>query len=1670
MKLTAKICSGLLCISIFCEAQNTTATFSGNTLSGCAPLTVQFTNTSTNAVSYSWFFGNGNTSVLTNPANVYSAPGTYTVKLIAYGINNTVDSVILYNYINVAANPVANFALTSANSSCLDGNSFSFSNTSSNAVSYLWDFGDGNTSTLVNPTHSYSMQGSFTVKLLATNSSGCTDLKIVSNCVTIFPKPNTTFSVNTNSSCNTAQQFQFSNTTPAVNTFFWSFGDGNTSTFANPSHTYAANGAYTVSLITVNSSGCSDTLMQNNYITIGTAQASFTSDVNTGCAPLPVNFTCLNQNAVSWLWNFGDGNTSTAPNPAHTYQSVGNYNVTLTVTLQGNCSATTTQNSFISVPANAIPGFNHSVISTCNPYRIQFSDQSQNAVAWLWEFGDGDTSTLQNPTHDYGNGNFIVKLHAFNSGGCETIFQSFNPITVSQPSTNFSSTQLTGCAPFTTTFNNASTGTQWLWNFGDGNISTQQSPTHTYSVPGSYTVKLVAYNQTGCSDSMVRYNYINVVNPAAGYITPPVVTGCVPFTANFADATPGAYAWSWDFGDGNTSALQNPSHTYTSSGTFTVKLLINVANGCTQYYPNFKTFDVQGGAPSISFTSVQQCPPYSANFNASGNNISSWHWDFGDGNTSTLQNPVHTYTGNGFFTVKLTTVSAAGCMNSDVFSNAINMSGCSPNSNNAGGNVITVPPSQLPVCAPVTVNFYNILSSAASWSWNFGDNTGSTLQNPSHTYTTAGIFNVTLVGYYPSGLTDTVYYPSYLNVSSVAADFGITSNSNCQNNSVALSDSSVNAVTWSWDFGDNTFSTQQSPTHVYPGNNPSYSISLTAKNQTGCASSHAETFFQNTGNPIWPSDYDACAGQSINFTCIIANYVSYSWNFGDGNNSALINPAHAYSAAGNYTVNLTVTDANGCQHVFTLPNSIIVSQPVANFSWTMNGNCNSLSVGFTNLSTGTSLPLQYNSCWNFGDNTPNVWAAHPTHIYANPGTYQVTLTAYTNSGCLNFITQTITVYPVSAGFGFIQASYCLPVTTAFSDSSVNAVSWSWDFGDGFTSALQNPVHIYNSAPAGNITLVVTDSRGCTDTVTKPNIQLFHTNFSASSLSGCNPSVISFTDSSFNAVSWSWNFGDGNTSVLQNPQHIYTTNGSFTVTLIAQDQTGCIDTMSLGPIVINKPVSNFYSPTPANCAPSLVNFIDQSVDAASWFWDFGDGSFSTAQHPAHIYNVPGTYTVFLIVTNSLGCSDTLIRSNYISVLGPIASYTSSGQTGCTGASVQFSDLSTGAVSWSWNFGDGNISSLQNPSHVYQSSGQFSVSLIVADALGCSANYTSPNPIAINPPTPPPVCEIIVATVISNNSVNITWNASSATNFSHYTVFRKDLVSGLFNTIGTVTAQNIVSFTDNTVNTLQHSYCYKVQTSDLCGNALPLDSSAEHCTINVTAVGVGQSVYVNWNFYSGVTVNHYQVYRMTQGNTAPSLIATVSSTVNSITDSGMYCPEYFSYRIKACGLNGNFISSNSDTSIAAPAISLIGNQVVDVVRSTVIENKFVLTEWKAPQVLPQAVVSYTIYRSVDKIHFELIANVPAQAFSYIDSAADVQNQNYYYKIEAENSCGTSGLQSNIGSSILLEANRIDQKVELRWTGYEGWDTGADYYIIEKMNDDGVWELLKVVDGNTLETADE
>ena len=348
----------------------------------------------------------------------------------------------------------------------------------------------------------------------------------------------------------------FTDTTNYAISWAWDFGDGNTSTQQNPCHTYASPGNYATCMI-VSDTCTSDTICTNVYI-CGPPSADWTSNT-TG---LVGSFTDASTNIpTTWLWDFGDGTTSTSENPNHLFPSEGTYTVCLSIT--NPCGSDSTCYSVTITCPNPTAAWTE----TSTDLSASFTDQSADAIGWSWDFGDGTSSSLQNPTHLYANaGTYTVCQIATSQCGSDTVCQAVT-VTCAAPGADWSSVT----QDLTVSFADMSSQspTAWSWDFGDGNSSTMQSPSHTYATGGTYSVCLIASSNCGSDTTCYMIDVICDV-PVASFSFSYGGSGDV----SFFDQSTSSTSWFWDFGDGSTSTDENPDHTFASTATYTVCLIV----------------------------------------------------------------------------------------------------------------------------------------------------------------------------------------------------------------------------------------------------------------------------------------------------------------------------------------------------------------------------------------------------------------------------------------------------------------------------------------------------------------------------------------------------------------------------------------------------------------------------------------------------------------------------------------------------------------------------------------------------------------------------------------------------------------------------------------------------------------------------------------------------------------------------------------------------------------------------------------------------------------------------------------------------------------------------------------------------------------------------------------
>ncbi len=1371
------VISTLLTLVNYCAKAQLNANFTSNVISGCSPIVVQFNDATTGGTptSWKWDLGNGTTSFLKNPSVTYFTPGEYDIKLVVKNSNGA-DSVVKYEFITVYDKPTINFTASTVTGCFPMPVQFTdLSNPGSGEmVTWQWDFGDGFSESTQNPNHTYTSGGNYNVSLLAINEFGCRMSITRPQYIKVNAGAKAGFTHTQPTVCTAPININFTNTSTGVEplTYLWDFGDGATSTELNPAHNYANAGSFTVRLITTNLAGCSDTLIKPNTVVIGTVRANFTTPLNI-CAGTPSVFANTSTPAgVGAIWNFGDGTTSTQSSPSKTYTIPGTYTIKL-VSTSGNCRDSLTRN--IVVLPKPTTSFSASTTSSCQyPLSVTFTNSSTNALTYLWDFGDGTTSSAANPTHIYATpGSFTVSLTSINSNGCTETLSMPQLISITPPSVSISELPQEGCAPLSWTFassvNSSEPITSYLWNFGDGTTSTEITPTHIFAA-GVFDITLTVTTASGCFDSVKVVEGIKSgIKPIPAFDATPKIT-CAKTPVVFGDSTIGQVdRWLWDFGDGGTSTLQNPTHKYKDTGNFTIKLVV-WNYGCVDslIIEDFIRIDPPIAIIKNTFTCGN---PMTQNFTDRSIAATSILWDFGNGITSTQANPVYIYPVPGRFRVTLIAYN--------------NITGCS---DTTAKNVLimnekaTFSTPNTVVCKKVPIPFKADADATlvSSYSWNFGDGGIGIGKTVHHSYQNSGTYTVTLIIKNLNGCSDTLVKPNYIKVNGPTAKFEPTVPGSCNMTTITFRDQSTtdgtNAInSWTFNYGDGI---RESYTggpfqHLYttPGN---YNVTLLVKDAQGCVDSLTKNSVVKISNPnaaFSSPDSLTCPGRTINFSSHASGSgIRHLWNFGDDSTSTDRNPTHEYASDGNYNITLTVIDIYGCSSTLVKNNyiKIVTPEPAFTVSDTL-GTCPPLIVNFTN---GASNYTSFR--WDFGDGSTSS-ALNPSHFYANPGTYNAVLSATGPGGCTSERTKKIVVRGPQGTFSYPQTTGCDPLTVRFTATTLDRVSFIWDFNDGSTVSGFDSIisHTYTQPGFYLPKMILVDAGGCIvpirgrDTIWVKGINASFTN---STVAICDSGTVRFTNTSAgtdSAAIYLWNFGDGTTSNLKNPSHNYATSGIFYPKLTVTTVNGCSDQF-IAPNPIKVVISPKISATnPENgCAPLSATFrgniIIQDTSALTWNWSFGNGNNSDLRNPpVQIYTNAGNYNVRVIATNSSGCSDT-IRSIIKSYAIPVIS---AGQDMIVCKGTGKTLTATGANSYVWSPATGlsnaNIAApIANP----DSSRTYSVKGTSAE--GCSStaqiNIEVAYPFNMTYARPGQICEGASERIFASGASSYQWSPATGLN--------------------------------------------------------------------------------------------------------------------------------------------------------------------------------------------------------------------------------------------------------------------------------------------------------------------
>ena len=523
-------------------------------------LTVSFSDTSysnTGPYTSSWNFGNGVTSTNQSPTYTYNSAGIYNVCLT---ISDSIcsDSICYQVVVSTSNNCQANFyyqvtALTVQ---------FYDSSFVSNVSNYSWQFGDGNFSTQTNPTNNYGSAGNYVVGLSIYDSlTNCFSQKL--DTIAVLAPHSCVAGFNYSVSSDTVR---FTNIASNFLNVLYDFGDGATSFSNDPIHIYNQPGIYIINqTVTDSTINCSDSF--TDTVTILTQQscsAGFIKSIQFNA----VSIYNIASNYSTILYDFGDGTTSNQTDPMHVYAQPGQFVICQTVT-NSNCTSIFCDTVNIQLPCKA--GFSLNI----NQNVVYFLNQAQNFTSILYDFGDGSSSNSLNPTHIYqSNGTYIVSQSISNDNGCSNVFYDTIFIRVTPPcGANFTSNTTND----TTYFNSNSNSYNRLnFDFGDGTSSTLPNPFHQYTNSGNYRVSLKVYNDTtSCIDSISKVITVSISTSCYANFSLALDTNNSKklYLINNSSSDP-SHSYFWNFGDGATSNLKNPTHHYSNNQAYNICITV----------------------------------------------------------------------------------------------------------------------------------------------------------------------------------------------------------------------------------------------------------------------------------------------------------------------------------------------------------------------------------------------------------------------------------------------------------------------------------------------------------------------------------------------------------------------------------------------------------------------------------------------------------------------------------------------------------------------------------------------------------------------------------------------------------------------------------------------------------------------------------------------------------------------------------------------------------------------------------------------------------------------------------------------------------------------------------------------------------------------------------------
>jgi gliding motility-associated-like protein len=1323
------------------------ANFTVDKSGGCAPLTVQFTNTSTGTSSstvYDWVFGNGNSSKLEKPGANFLDEGTYNVTLtVKDGAEVSSKSMV----ITVYKKPVVDFTASDVKG-CVPLTVTFTSNSApgdGTIAKYYWDFGDGKTLQGTDNTvsHDYTFAQNPPVSLTLTNSFGCYNTSTKSNIVEAVAAVSSSFTTSTTSICNVGEAVQFNTKITGAGdlTYTWDFGDGKTANTTSPSHVYSSSGAYTVNLNVKSSFGC-EANAKPTTINVSNFVADFEIP-NSICQNQEVSFknesTQPYESLEWWVDNVNYGYNG-VDNLKFTFKTAGEHTIKL-VAIYGNCPVSVTKKITVN-PLPQIAGFIASLQGTCGvPVTVSLQDTSSTSTQWQWRINNANNApfaTTKTASHTFTTGSEApIFLTVTNKEGCnstatKTVSYGVPKVEIvikpKPGNINTNSACVGVSVDFGATPDNLVQ--DFLWNFGDGETSTEREPSHIYRTAARYTITLDYTTKSGCVGKATYANVSLVDKPNFDFtaVEGTTVCGNNPVTIK-ATAAPG-WQFYWLFSDYRNYRAGSSTFTrqFDYDTTYTVRIIAYNGN-CRDTVTKTNYITVLPAFPKIKEV-LNTCADTRGlvTFVDSSRKAEQWHWDFGDGNNDSYTNVKetisHTYANSGAYKVTLTTTNGA-CSTKDSITayvllkqnpqlNADKTEICSSDSVSVGLNGLEPNPyvyfntdsvfsysiptiqygdfSTQPNTIPFTPNAARTAISATMTKFISGKN---------------GFRLITNSDYFNCADT-TNFLP--LRVHGPVAGFSFTLTSDCFKTPVAFTDTSRQfentAITkWQWNFGDknnlqSTTNGNASHTYINPGN---FYPTLTVTDADGCTSTTSDSIHKVTLKgpkaDFSASSFKTAPETTVDFLNTSLGYdkanSQLKWLFSNGSESTLENPSFYYPSEGSFDVRLTTRNTQtNCAD--TIVKTIQVKKPNSAFTHTIsyvnNNNCPPAIANFTSAAVGATRLR-----WDFGDGSQSGDQAIVSHIYSQPGLYRVTHYSYDAN---NAVDSTEDIIEVKGPYAILKADTlyaCNELTVKLTADVRNASNFTWDFGDGTLTAGTDTFasHTYVNPGIYTVALILKDASGCVGNSVLPQKitidSLYASNFITPDVLCTGGQVVFVANaSSFSqnqlqqSPAYYWELSNNtmldtfNTAVVQ---YSYNTAGKYPVTLRVTTAFGCETIIETEADIKQSIVSSINGPSKV-CRLADATFAGNASpysDTLQWRWDFGTATADLQNPQNQVFNTAGDQIVTLIVSNGF-CSNTAYHTVLVQEI-PAITFSPAQPFVCLGDSVAIT--ASGGISYQWS---------------------------------------------------------------------------------------------------------------------------------------------------------------------------------------------------------------------------------------------------------------------------------------------------------------------------------------------------------------------------------------------------